>query len=96
MQYLQHHWTSQLRGLPGIHINTPEELHRHGGIGNVGVAGLEPSELADRLMKEHHIYTAAINRPGVRGVRVTPNVYTTTDELDALVEGSEGTCRLSL
>jgi len=27
----------------------------------------------------------AINRPGVRGLRITPNVYTTTSELDSLV-----------
>ena len=36
-------------------------------------------------MKEHGIFTVAINRPGVRGVRVTPNLYTTLEELDALV-----------
>lgn len=85
LQYLQQYWTSQLRDLPGISVNTPAEMHRHGGIGNVGIEGMEPAELGDRLMKEHRIYTADINRPGVRGVRVTPNVYTTTDELDALV-----------
>ncbi len=85
LQYLQHYWTSQLRDLPGANVNTPQELHRHGGIGNVGVDGLEPSELAEKLMTEHRIYTAAIDRPGVRGVRVTPNVYTTTNELDELV-----------
>jgi len=27
----------------------------------------------------------AINRPGVRGCRITPNIYTTLPELDALV-----------
>ena len=52
---------------------------------DVGIEGLEPAELAERLMNEHRIYTAAINRPGVRGVRVTPNVYTTKGELNALV-----------
>ena len=85
LQHLQHYWTSQLRGLVNVIINTPAELHRHGGIGNVGIEGLEPAELAERLMNEHGIYTAAINRPGVRGVRVTPNVYTTKGELNALV-----------
>ena len=85
LQYLQHYWTSQLRDLPGVNVNSPAEMHRHGGIGNVGIEGMEPLELGDRLMAEHRIYSAPINRPGVRGVRVTPNVYTTLDELDALV-----------
>lgn len=67
-------------------INTPAEQHRHGGIGNIGIEGINPVELADRLMNDHRIYTAAIDRPGVRGIRVTPNVYTTTDELDIFVK----------
>ena len=85
LQYLQHYWTSQLRDHPGVIVNTPVELSRHGGIGNVGVAGIAPGDLADALMNDYGIFTAAIDRPGVRGVRVTPNVYTTTAELDALV-----------
>jgi len=85
LKYLQHYWTSQLRGLPRIVINTPVEMHRHGGIGNVGIEGIEPAVLAERLMKEYRIFTVAINRPGVRGLRITPNIYTTTAELDSLV-----------
>jgi len=85
LKYLQHYWTSQLRGLPRVVINTPVEMHRHGGIGNVGIEGIEPADLAKRLMKEYRIFTVAINRPGVRGLRITPNIYTTLAELDSLV-----------
>ena len=85
LQYLQHYWTSKLRGVPRVQVNTPSDRQRHGGIGNVGIEGMDPQELASGLMEGHRIYTAAINRPGVQGVRVTPNVYTTTGELDALV-----------
>ena len=60
-------------------------MSRHGGIGNVGIEGIEPKELADTLFRDYRIFTVAINRPGVRGLRITPNLYTTTDELDALV-----------
>ena len=86
LKYLQQYWTSRLQGVPGMIINTPAEQHRHGGIGNIGIEGINPVELADRLMNDHRIYTAAIDRPGVRGIRVTPNVYTTTDELDIFVK----------
>jgi len=85
LRYLQSYWTSQLRDRPRVVINTPAEQHRHGGIGNVGIEGLEPADLADRLMRDFRIFTVAIDRPGVRGLRVTPNLYTTTRELDALV-----------
>lgn len=85
LKYLQHYWTSKLRGLPRVVVNSPVEMSRHGGIGNVGVEGMEPAVLADKLFDEYRIFTVAIDRPGVRGLRITPNVYTTTDELDALV-----------
>ena len=86
LRYLQHYWTRQLVSVPGVIINTPVDMIRHGGIGNVGVESMDPAELADRLMAEHRIYTAAIDRPGVKGVRVTPNLYTSLSDLDALVK----------
>jgi len=86
LKYLQHYWTSQLRDLPRIMVNTPVEMSRHGGIGNVGIDGIEPADLAKKLFDEYQIFTVSIDRPGVRGLRITPNVYTTTKELDALVE----------
>ena len=85
LKYLQHYWTSQLRDVPRVIINTPADIHRHGGIGNVGIEGIDPRELADTLMKDYRIFTVSIDRPGVRGLRITPNLYTTTRELDALV-----------
>ncbi|MEM9327004.1 MAG: aminotransferase class V-fold PLP-dependent enzyme [Bacteroidota bacterium] len=85
LNYLQHYWTSRVRDLPGVIVNTPADRSRHGGIGNVGIEGMEPADFAKRLLDDHKIWTVAINRPGVRGLRITPNVYTTTDELDALI-----------
>ncbi len=85
LKYLQHYWTSKLRDHPGVIVNIPVEMSRHGGIANVGVEAIEPGALAEALMNDYGIFTAGIDRAGVRGVRVTPNVYTTTEELDALV-----------
>jgi len=46
---------------------------------------MKPQELADTLFKKYKIYTVAIDGAGVHGCRITPNVYTTTKELDAFV-----------
>lgn len=85
LKYLQQYWTSQLRGLPRVVINTPADINRHGGIGNVGIEGIDPRELADTMFRDYRIFTVGIDRPGVTGLRITPNLYTTTAELDALV-----------
>jgi selenocysteine lyase/cysteine desulfurase len=86
LRFLQHYWTSRVRDVPRVLVNTPADTSRHAGIGNVGIEGIEPSDLAKTLMDKHAIFTVAINRPGVRGLRITPNVYTTTDELDVFVD----------
>ncbi len=47
---------------------------------------MNPSEMGDILFKKYKIYTAPIDGAGVHGCRITPNVYTTTAELDVLVK----------
>ena len=39
----------------------------------------------DIIIKEYKIYTVAINENGVNGCRVTPNLFTSTLELDKLI-----------
>ena len=85
LRYLQEYWTSKVRGYKDIVINTPKESHRACGIANVGIASMKPSELANRLMDEYKIFTVAIDYANVKGCRITPNVFTTTDELDVFV-----------
>ena len=89
LKYLQNYWTSRVRDMPGVIVNTPADMDRHGAIGNVGIDGMEPADFAKKLLNEYKIWTVAINRPGVRGLRITPNVYTTTDELDILIKSIE-------
>lgn len=86
LRYLKSYWTSQLKDHPRIEINTPFQKHRSCAIANVGVTGMNPKDLAEILFDSYNIWTVAINRPGVRGCRITPNVFTSVSELDALVE----------
>ncbi len=85
LRYLQHYWTDKVRNHPGILINTPEAPERSGAIANVGVKGHAPGDLAKLLLDQYRIFTVAIDYAGVQGVRVTPQVFTTTKELDRFV-----------
>jgi selenocysteine lyase/cysteine desulfurase len=86
MRFLQNYWTSKLRNVPHVVINTPEDPQRHCGIGNVGIRHLKPADLAQQLLEDHQIFTVAIDYANVQGCRITPNVFTTTEELDHFVE----------
>jgi len=86
LRYLQHYWSDKVRDLPHIILNTPSDPGRSCAIANVGVKGIKPGELGDILFKKYGIYCAPIDGAGVQGCRITPNVYTTTAELDSFVK----------
>jgi selenocysteine lyase/cysteine desulfurase len=85
LRWLQQYWTTKVRGLPKIVLNTPSDPKRTGGIANVGVQGITPGDLANVLLEKYKVFTVAIDGAGVHGVRVTPQVYTSTGELDTFV-----------
>jgi selenocysteine lyase/cysteine desulfurase len=86
LRYLQNYWTDKVRSMPNIFLNTPSDPARSCAIANVGIKGMKPVDLADTLLKKYKIYTVPIDGQNVHGCRITPNVYTTTSDLDIFVK----------
>ncbi|WP_448517872.1 aminotransferase class V-fold PLP-dependent enzyme [Rhodoflexus sp.] len=85
LRYLCHYWAEKVADMPHITLNMPLERERSCALGNVAVKGMTPAQLADYLYDKHRIFTVAIDMPAVRGVRITPHLYTTLADLDKLV-----------
>ena len=87
LHYLKNYWMEKLKGISGVKLNT--SLHPKFGcaIGNILVEGKKPADLEKFLFEKFKIHTVSIEWENIRGVRITPNVYTTTKNLDELVEG---------
>jgi selenocysteine lyase/cysteine desulfurase len=87
LRYLRNYWVSQIKDERNIVLNSPEDTSRLCAIANVGIRGMKPADMAATLLKKYKIYTVAIDneKAGVQGCRITPNVYTTTAELDTLI-----------
>lgn len=49
MRFLHARWSEALREVPGVVVNTPLDATCHAAVGNVGLAGEPPRELADYL-----------------------------------------------
>ncbi|MEM8846030.1 MAG: aminotransferase class V-fold PLP-dependent enzyme [Bacteroidota bacterium] len=86
MRFIQRYWSDALRDVENVVVNTPREPYRSCGIANVGVTTMKPHDLAKTLLEEFNIWTVAIDYANVRGCRITPNVYTTTKELDHFID----------
>ncbi len=85
LRFLQKYWSDQVRDYPGITVNTPVEAERCCGIGNVWVEKMTPADMGKVLFEKYRIYTAPIDGAGIKGCRICPNVFTSTEELDQLV-----------
>ena len=85
LRYIQNYWTDKARKVNHLVLYTPEERHRSCGIATVGIRGMEPADMAKTLLDKYQIFTVAINGSGVHGCRISPNVFTSTEELDVFV-----------
>ena len=85
MRYLQRYWSDKLRTVKNVIVNTPEDLNRSCGIGNVGLSNMSPSQMSNVLFEKYKIFTVAIDYANVKGCRISPNIFTTTNELDEFI-----------
>ena len=86
MRFLQRYWSDKLRNVNNVIVNTPIDIHRSCGIGNVGLTNMSPSKMEDLLFEKYKIFTVAIDYANVKGCRISPNIFTTTKELDSFVD----------
>lgn len=84
---LRNHWADQVKTHPHIKIHTPLHAGAAGAIALAEIKGKDFHECISYLMNTHHIQAVGIRHENVYGVRITPHVYTTKEELDLLAKG---------
>lgn len=86
LHYLKNYWMEKVQDLPAVVLNTSLDPRWGCAIGNIGIQGKKPAELDQYLFNKYKIHTTTIEWENIKGVRITPNVYTTTKNLDLLVK----------
>jgi selenocysteine lyase/cysteine desulfurase len=87
LHYLKNYWMERVRSLPGVRLHTSMDPKWACAIGNMSVEGKTPGELDRFLLDKYKVHTVAIQWENINGIRVTPNVYTTTRQLDQFIQG---------
>ncbi|MEZ4826101.1 MAG: aminotransferase class V-fold PLP-dependent enzyme [Bacteroidia bacterium] len=86
LRYLKEYWTRQVSDIPSLKFNTSLAPEHSCGIANFILEGWEAVELGNELTNNYNIYITTSTHQDVKGVRISPNVFTSTDELDYLAE----------
>ncbi len=87
--YLKNYWMEKVKNIPKVKLHTSLKKEFGCAIGMVSVEGKTATELDNYLWTNYKIHAVGINWENIHGLRVTPNVYTTTKNLDRLAEGIE-------
>ncbi len=93
LRYLTHYWAERLLDHDRVRLHTSLNPEFSCAIGTVQVEGIESGALASHLWNRHRIIVTPIKHDEFEGLRVTPNVYTTLEELDVFVDAVEAVIR---
>jgi len=89
LQYLKNYWMNRVKDIPNVHFGTSMKPGFGCAIGIVNVEGKKTIDFENFLLQNYSVHTVAIEWENIKGVRITPNVYTTLQNLDLLVQGIE-------
>lgn len=85
LRHLKNYWVDKLRNENNVQLLTPISESFSCGLGLFLVKGKRPEDISEYLFNKHKIFTVAINWENIQGVRVTPHLYTTEEDLDRFI-----------
>lgn len=94
--HLRDYWANRLLENDRVRLHTSQKPGFACGIANVAIEGIEPGELASWLWSEHRIIVTPIGHEECTGLRISPSVYTTPEELDRFCDAVEDAMRAGI
>ena len=96
LRYLRDVWADQLVAHDRVQLHTSRDPRFSCGIATVDIDGVDPGDLVRHLWRTHRIIVTPIRHAQFEGVRVSPSVFTTLEELDRFAGAMEHVVRNGL
>jgi selenocysteine lyase/cysteine desulfurase len=96
LRYLKNRWAKRLEQTGRVKLLTPYDPAQSCALANFSVDGVDPVKLGGFLWDKYRINCTPIVHAEYSGIRITPNVYTTTREIDIFCEAVEKVIRSGL
>jgi len=82
LRYLKNRWAERLSKVPGARMLVSLDANQSGAFGTIHFETMDPAKLSEALLAKYNILVVPIKGPGLNGIRVSANVYTSTEEID--------------
>jgi selenocysteine lyase/cysteine desulfurase len=89
LRYLRDRWAQRLQANPKIRLHTNLDPAHSCAIGTVQIVGTPTPAVVTRLWDRWRIIATPIVHAEYEGARITPNVYTTLEEIDTFAAAME-------
>lgn len=89
MRYLRDRWAQRLATDKRVRFAAKPDAENCGGFVTFSIDGLDMRKLAEHLWTAHKIFVVYIEYAGVVGLRISPNTYTTVQEIDQFATAVE-------
>ncbi len=89
LRYLRDRWAERLLEHDSVRLHTSLDPRFSCGIATVEIDGVDSRELAAHLWKNNRILVVGIKHPEFEGVRVSPSVFNTLEEIDRFTDAME-------
>ena len=86
LRYLKNYWCENVVSNPRIKLHISLKPEYACALGSFSIDGMEPGTVASKLFSDYQIHTTSIKWENISCVRITPHVYTTTQDLDRFVD----------
>jgi selenocysteine lyase/cysteine desulfurase len=93
LRYLRDRWATRLKSQPKFRLHTSQAPAESCAIGTIAIEGVPVTKVGPRLWDEWRILATPIVHDEFEGLRVTPNVYTTIEEIDQFADAMEKIAR---
>ena len=81
LRYLKQCWAEPLSKLPGARMLVGLGPDQSGAFATIHFETVDPGKLTEALLTKYNILVTPISTANVNGIRVSPNVYTSTEEI---------------
>ncbi len=87
LRYLKNYWTSRAKKIDRVMITTPMDKEQSCALASFKMDGVHAKDIVKQLDENFNVFTVIRKLYNDTVIRVTPNLYNSTKDLDRLLEG---------
>ncbi len=87
LRFLKNYWLNRIAHIPKVKMLTSRKETFSCGMAMFSIINMDAKDIEAYLFSNFNILTSVVKIEKLNGIRVSPHIYTNTEELDLLVKG---------